>query len=45
MRCAQFADELLALGQEESMLRTAALVGLRADELDFGFRQDSFSVV
>ena len=45
VRGAQFADELRALGDEQSVLRAAAFVGQRADELYFGFRHGRFSIV
>ena len=45
MRCAQFADEFLPLGDEKSVLRAAAFVGQRADELSVGFCQRCFSMV
>ena len=45
VRCAQFADEFLPLGDEKSVLRAAAFVGQRADELYVGFCHRCFSKV
>ena len=45
VRGAQFADEFLSFGDEQSVLRAAAFVGQRADELYFGFCHRCFSMV
>ena len=39
------ADEFLPLGDEKSVLRAAAFVGQRADELYVGFCHRCFSMV
>ena len=45
VRAAQFADEFLPFGHEQSVFRASAFVGQRADELYFGFRHRCFSMV
>ncbi len=45
VRGAQFADEFLPFGDEQSVFGAAAFVGQRADELYFGFGHRSFSML